>query len=251
MMNFRLVIKTKTVEVISSWKEGMLFNFIGKQESTIDDLNARGYDKQIVWATDTDYSEDFFMELTPNSATPTEGLIHHNLVGAKNTNDTTLTNLSAPVGVEITLRNLYDTGEGKIKITNSNVFSLLPTSWDPEPGDIIRLMKRSDGKFVEIERVSQLSTYIQLAADATTINASLGTQFLTGTNTQATAIASISNTIPGVIYEIRGNGGSSNASTIAANNANFVLTANWTASQNAYIKLTKTSTNKLAEIERG
>lgn len=251
MLNFRLVTKTKTVEVISSWKEGALFNFIGKKENNVDDLNARGYDQQIVWATDSDFSDEFFLELTKDSATPNEGLTHYNLVGAKNTNDVTLTNIGVSVGVELTIKNLYDTGEGKIKLNNSGNFSLLPSPWDPQPGEIIRLIKRSDGKFIEIERITELSKYIQLAADATTINASTGTMFLTGTNTQATAIASISNTVPGIIYEIRGNGGSSNATTIASNNTNFVLTAAFTATQNAYIKLVKTSTGKLAEIERG
>ena len=96
------------------------------------------------------------------------------------------------------------------------------------------MVKRADGKFIEIKRETIADTAIAIAADDATPDVSGGTVFVTNANTGATAITNLDNATVGVIYTLHG-AGTTNASTIA-NSGNFVLTAAMTLSAGRFIK---------------
>lgn len=135
-----------------------------------------------------------------------------------------------------------------VKITKADKCSLISADWTPKKGDTIRLMKRSDGKFIEIGRETAAAGALQFADDATGPSLAGATVFATGNNTQATAITNFTDAVEGEVYTIHGTG-SANASTIA-NSGNFVLTAAMTLSTGKYIKLTYAG-GKFYEVERG
>ena len=58
----------------------------------------------------------------------------------------------------------------------------------PGKGDVIKLMKRADGKFIEIGRENASSDALQFAPDETEPSLLDGEVFVTGENTKATAI---------------------------------------------------------------
>lgn len=135
-----------------------------------------------------------------------------------------------------------------MKITKSEKFSLISEDWVPAKGDIIKLMKRADGKFIEIMRTTAAAESYQIANDTTAPSVQGATVFITGENTKATAITDLTDAVPGVVYTIHGNG-ATNASTIA-NSGNFVLTDAITLSAGKFIKLVKADDGKFYEIAR-
>lgn len=46
--------------------------------------------------------------------------------------------------------------EQGVKIDKSGKFDLISAAWEPKKGDMIRLMKRQDGKFIELGRETGL-----------------------------------------------------------------------------------------------
>ena len=72
--------------------------------------------------------------------------------------------------------------------------------------------------------------------------------FVTGTNTQATAITNFTDAVEGEVYTIHG-AGNTNASTIA-NSGNFVLTDAMTLSAGKFIMMTYAG-GKFYEVARG
>lgn len=87
------------------------------------------------------------------------------------------------------------------------------------------------------------------AADDATPSVAIGSTFITGTNTAATAITNLDNAIVGSTLTILGGGGT-NASTIA-NSGNFTLTEAWTATAGSYITLYVRGANDFVELARG
>lgn len=140
-------------------------------------------------------------------------------------------------------------GASGVKITKADKFSLISEDWVPEKGDIIKLMKRADGKFIEIMRTTAAAESYQIANDEATPSVQGATVFITGENTKATAITNLTDAVPGVVYTIHGNG-ADNASTIA-NSGNFVLTDAITLSAGKFIKLVKADDGKFYEVARG
>ena len=137
-----------------------------------------------------------------------------------------------------------------VQIAASGKFSLLASAWDPAVGDWIKLMKRSDGKFIEVARnTAATSDALAFTADDTTPSVDGATVFVTDVNTEATAITALDDAVVGVIYTIHG-AGSTYASTIA-NSGNFVLTAAMTLSEGHFIKLVKAEDGKFYEVARG
>jgi hypothetical protein len=88
-----------------------------------------------------------------------------------------------------------------------------------------------------------------IVANATTLDASKGSYFITSPNTAATALAGMSNASVGQTIVIQG-GSSTNATTIA-NAAPFSLTAAMTLELGAFIKLYVRGANDFVEIARG
>ena len=120
---------------------------------------------------------------------------------------------------------------------------------DTAQGDIIKLMKRADGKFIEIQRSTAAAESYMIPDDETSPSVQGATVFITGENTKATAITNLEDAVAGVVYTIHGNG-STNASTIA-NSGNFVLTKAMTLSAGKFIQLVKSSDGKFYEVARG
>lgn len=242
-----LTLKEKSVSLVSSWKEGQFFNFVGKKAANDEELAARGYDQQVVWCTEDDYASDFFIDMVKDDATPSVAQ-HLNIQTVENTNSMAITDITdAPVGKLIKIRNRHAT-KG-VTIADSGTFAGINGNWNPAAGDEIHLMKNSAGAFFEIRRTSSLSGYTQLAADATTISAATSKLFLTGTNTAATAITNITGSIEGEIIEIRGNGGTPNATTIA-NSGNFSIGSAITLTTGVWIRVTKGADGKFYQVER-
>lgn len=243
----RMVPKIKSVQMNSTWKEGVFFHLAGRKAASEAELEARGFEEQIIWCNETDFDPNYYIQMEKDDATPSVA-DHTSLVSVVNTNLVTITNIDdAPVGKEIRIK---AGAPGSIQITAASNFSLLGSNWVPNQGDIIILKKRSDGKFIELQRIdAATANAVQLAPDATTADADNGDFFITSANTEATAITDIVNAVPGVVYKIQG-GSSADASTIA-NAGNFELTAAITLNAGVWIELEKSATNgKFYEIRR-
>ncbi len=128
-------------------------------------------------------------------------------------------------------------------------FELLTETWTPKKGDVLRVMKRADGKFIEVSRATAAADSYQFPTDATTPSVQGATVFITAANTKATAITDLTDAVAGVVYTIHG-AGAANASTIA-NGGNFVLTAAMTLEAGAFIQLVKAADGKFYEVARG
>lgn len=185
--------------------------------------------------------------MTANDTTPSVAL-HTSIESVANSAATAITNIDdAAVGQLVRIK--CGSATNAITIAASGNFSLLTAAWNPEVGDILELKKRSDGKFIEIARITASSNAIAIAADDASPDVAAGDTFITNANTAATAITTFDNAITGRVYTIFGNG-STNASTIA-NAGNFVLTAAMTLSAGTWIKLEKSAVNgKFYEISR-
>ncbi|MDE5786644.1 MAG: hypothetical protein K2H98_08945, partial [Duncaniella sp.] len=153
---------------------------------------------------------------------------------------------NAPVGKVVSVK---CTANDSVSIKKTGKFSLLPSAWNPSKGDVIKVMKRADGKFIEISRIDAGSDSFQFDNDATELNVSGATVFVTGANTKATAITAIVGAVVGTVYTIYG-AGNANASTIA-NSDNFVLTAAMTLKSGTFIKLVAADGGKFYEVARG
>ena len=126
---------------------------------------------------------------------------------------------------------------------------LISEDWTPKKGGVIKLMKRADGKFIEISRSTAAADSYQIPNNETTPSVLGATVFITGENTSATAITDLADAVPGVVYTIHGNG-ADNASTIA-NGGNFVLTKAITLKAGVFIQLVKSDDGKFYEVARG
>ena len=177
-----------------------------------------------------------------------DATVHTSIQTVANTSKLAITDITnAEVGQVITLK-CGSTDKG-VEIAKADKFSLISAKWDPAKGDTIMLMKRADGKFIEIGRATAATDALQFADDDATPSVANGTVFVTGANTGATAITKLDDAEVGTTYTIYG-AGSTHASTIA-NSGNFVLTAAMTLSEGHFIKLVAASDNKFYEVERG
>ena len=180
-------------------------------------------------------------------ATTPSALFHSSLVSVANTALKTITDITdVATGGIVTLKNGSDTYG--IKLAASGNFSLLASAWEPAIGDTITLVKRADGKFIEMSRSSVSTSILAFAEDAATPSVADGTEFVTNANAHATAITNLTNAVVGKTYIING-AGSTNASTIA-NSGNFTLTAAMTLSAGKQITLIALAGDKFAEISR-
>lgn len=243
----RMVTKIKSIEANSVWKEGFMFHLAGRKAASASEVAARDYMEQAIWCNEIDFDPNYFVQMEKDDATPSVK-DHSSLVSVANTAPVAITNFDdAAVGQEIRIKCAIT---GGITIANSGNFSLLTAAWAPNAGDILVLKKRSDGKFIELQRIDAATAgAVVLAANATSADADLGEYFITSANGEATAITTIANAVPGVVYKIQG-GSSTNATTIA-NSGSFVLTANITLSAGVWIQVEKSATDsKFYEINR-
>ncbi|MBE6305691.1 MAG: hypothetical protein E7082_07255 [Bacteroidales bacterium] len=244
MLRFNLEQEDWSLKAWSEWKEGLAAEAVGYKYTDRNDMDGS---RQLVWCNDYDLPESFYLEADPD--TNPSVLLHSSIVTVANKSLLTITDIeNAAVGQVISIKCGAD-GDSGVKINNTGNFSLLSDPWTPAKGEIIRVMKRADGKFIEIERITTSSDAYEFPADAATPSVQGATVFVTNANTKATAITDLTDAVAGTVYTIHG-AGSTFASTIA-NAGNFALTAAITLKSGTFIKLVKASDGKFYEVERG
>lgn len=244
MLRFTLEQQDWTVKVWSNWKESIQATAVGYKYT---DPLAMDGSRQLIWCNDYDRPDTYFIE-APRDANPS-ALLHSSIVTVANSKQFEITDIdSAQVGRLISLKCGVD-GDNGVTIKKDGKFSLLTAAWTPKKGDVITLMQRADGKFIEISRSTAAAESYQFESDATTPSLKGATVFVTGENTAATAITNLTEGTPGTLYTIHGSG-STYASTIA-DGGNFVLTKAITLKAGTFIKLVMGDDKKFYEVARG
>lgn len=243
MTKFNIEQQDWTLKVWSNWKESTWAYAVGFKYTKKEDMD---YSRQMIFCNEYDRPVSYFIEADKD--TQPSAKYHTSIVTVANTNLLAITDIEdAEVGKIVTLK-CGNTNKG-VKIDKSGNFSLISEAWNPKKGDMIRLMKRDDGKFIEIGRETGAADALQFAPDETTPSLQGGSVFVTGENTKATAITNFTDAIAGKTYTIHGSG-KENASTIATGGS-FVLTSALTLSTGKFIKLVKTDDGKFYEVARG
>ena len=243
MTRFSLEQQDWTLKVWSNWKESTWARMVGFRYDKKADMDGS---RQMIWCNEFDYSPDYYVPAEKDNATPSVS-IHSSIETVANKALLSITDIvDAKVGKEIRVKSGSD--DQGVQILKAGKFSLLTAAWNPKKGEVIKLMKRADGKFIELGRETAALGALQFDANDATPSVDGATEFITGNNTAATAITDIEDAIDGKVYTIYGNG-SANASTIA-NSGNFSLTAAITLDAGKYIKLVKSGTT-FYEVERG
>lgn len=243
MTKFNIEQQDWTLKVWSNWKESTWAYAVGFKYTKKEDMD---YTRQMIFCNEYDRPASYFVE-SDKDAQPS-AKYHTSIVTVANTNLLAITNIEdAEVGQVVTLK-CGNTNKG-VKIDKSGNFVLISTAWEPRKGDMIRLMKREDGKFIEIGREDGATDALQFDNDETTPSLQGGSVFVTGANTKATEITNFTDAISGKTYVIHGSG-KDNASTIASG-AKFILTAEMSLSTGKFIKLVKADDDKFYEIARG
>lgn len=244
MLRFTLEQQDWTVKVWSNWKESIQAEVVGYKYT---DPLAMDGSRQLIWCNDYDRPDTYFIEAAPD-ANPS-ALLHSSIVTVANSKQFEITDIAdAQVGRLISLKCGVD-GDSGVTIKKDGKFSLLTAVWTPNKGDVITLMKRADGKFIEISRTTAAADSYQFDANATTPSLKGATVFVVGENTAATAITNLTEGVAGTLYTIHG-AGSTYASTIA-DGGNFVLTKAITLKAGTFIKLVMGADKKFYEVARG
>lgn len=240
MLNFQLEQQDWSLKVWSNWKESIWAEAVGFKYTNPADMDGS---RQLIWANDYDRPDTYFIDNAPD--TNPDALLHSSIVTGANSAAFEITDIAnAKVGTVVSIK----AGDDKVSIKKTGKFELLTAAWTPKKGDIIRLMKRADGKFIEIERAADTGTAYMFPADEATPSVKGAVVFVTNANTAATAITDLLDAIPATVYTIHG-AGKANASTIA-NGGKFVLTDAMTLEAGKYIQLVK-SGDKFYEVARG
>jgi len=246
MTNFRIMIKEFGVSVTSQWSEGMGAILTGKKWARKQDMD---YDHQFIFCSDKDLAADEFLAFESDVTTPS-ALFHSSLVSVANTATKTITDiLDVEVGSQVILKNGSD--NYGIALAKTAKFSEIASAWNPAIGDTITLMKRQDGKFIELSRAASGAAALVFTADATAPSLEGGVEFQVGTNTKPTAIATLADGVIGTVYTIHGNGSGANVSTIAANNTAILVTGLMTFNTGTYLQLVLRADGKYQEVARG
>ncbi len=245
MLKFNLEIEDWSVKVYSNWKESIQAEAVGKKYTDPADMDGS---QQVIWCNDTDFAPNYFVEADADKNPSV--LLHSSVKTVANSSVLTISDIDdAKPGKVVTLMCGADGDQG-VEIKATGKFELLASDWKPAKGDVIKLMKRADGKFIELERGNASTDFFyQFADDEATPSLAGATDFVTGANTKETEITDFEDAIPGVVYTIHGNG-TTNASTIAKGDK-FVIGDPVTLSEGKFIKLVKAADGKFYEIDRG
>lgn len=244
MLKFNLEQQDWSMKVWSNWKESIQAQAVGYKYTDKADMDGS---RQLIWCNGYDRPASYFVEAEKDKNP--SALLHNSVVTVANSSVLTVTDIAdAQVGTVVSVK-CGVSGDKGVQIKKEGNFSLLTADWKPSKGNIIRLMKRADGQFIEIERTTESSSAYQFPADATAPSVAGASTFITGTNTKATAVTELKDAVEGTVYTIHGNG-EANASTIA-NGGNFVLTAAITLKAGTYIRVVKGADGKFYEVARG
>lgn len=235
----------RDINAMVDYKIGPYVYIFGAQMA---DGNVQGFDNQLFFSNDVEVLQDVYVPVPANLATPTLKYHHSLIIGEHNTAPTNITNfVNATAGEKIYLMGNNDTNKSTVK-NNANI--IIGSDCVLTSSTLLVLMARGDGKFIQLYRTdtATATTVIELAADATTADAALGTEFVTQANTAATAITGISNAVADERYKITG-GSSADATTIA-NAGVFTLSDAMTLDDGKWIELYYNGT-KFIETARG
>ena len=243
MYDFQMEQQDWSVKVWSNWKESTQAEAVGRKYTDPADMDGS---EQFIWVNDQDYSKDYFVPSDKDKQP--SALIHSSIVTAANSSVLAITDIDdAEVGRVITLK-CGEGGDKGVKIAKSGNFSEISAEWVPGKGDTIRLMKRQDGKFIELGRGAAVKSSLMFDPDDATPSVAGALEFMVGANTKPTAITDLKDAIPGIVYTIHGSG-SANAGTIASG-GNFSLTKAITLKEGAWIKLVADDEGKFHEVAR-
>lgn len=237
----------REINAFADWKLGVYIKAFGAKV----DANApMTYEDQIFFSNNDELLTDVYVPVASNDATPSVSEHYALRIGGNNTSATDITNFDdVNNGDYIYLYGDADSNYSTVK-NNANII-LSDGDFELAKGNTMTLVA-SNGKLLEYSRTVasevSLETKVQLAADATSVSAESGTWFVTNANTAATAFTNISDAIDGEVYTIEG--GSDTDSTTIASGGNFLLTAAFTASNGAYIKV-RYNGSKFVEVSRG
>lgn len=243
MLQFTIEQRNWTIEVYSNWKESIQAEVVGQKYT---DPRQMDGSRQLIWCNDYDFSESYYVGSDPG--TNPSALFHSSIETAANNSGFEITDItSAKVGQVITLKCGDD--QNGVTIKKTGKFALVTKDWKPSKGDIIKLMKREDGKFVEISRSYAGTSSLQFDPDETTPSLKGGREFVTGENTQPTVISDFEDAMPGVVYTIYGSG-DENATTIPKDDK-FILTKEMKLKGGSFISLVMSDDGLFYEIARG
>lgn len=243
MLDFEMEQQDWSVKVWANWKESIQAEAVGRKFTNPADMDGS---QQFIWINNEDRPKSYFLPSEKDKQL--SALLHSSIVTVANSSVLEITDiLDAKIGEVITLKCGEDGDQG-VEIKKSGNFSEISAAWSPKKGDTIRLMKREDGKFIELGRGAAVQSSLMFEADATTPSVAGALVFMTGANTKATAITDLKDAIPGLVYTIHGSG-SANASTIA-NGGNFSLTAAMTLKEGAWIRVVADDSGKFYEVAR-
>lgn len=242
MYNFSLEQQDWTLKVWSIWKESIWARAVGFKYTNKADMD---YTRQMIFCNEYDRPAGDFIDgekdKNPNVA------VHTSVQTVANTTLYEITDIEgAEVGRAVAIK--CGSTEKGVTIKKAGKFDLISSAWTPNKGDIIRLMKRADGKFIELGRETAVQGLLKFPADSTEPSLEGSEEFVTDANSQATAITNFTGAADGTVYTIHGNG-NANASTLA-NGGNFVLTAEMKLEAGRFIRLVKSGA-KFYEVERG
>ena len=243
MLDFEMEQQDWSVKVWSNWKESIQAEAVGRKYTNPADMDGS---EQFIWVNSEDYGKDYFIPAEKDEQP--SALLHSSIVTVANTSVLAITDIDdAEVGRVITLKCGVD-GDYGVKIEKKDNFSELTAAWEPSKGDTIRLMKRQDGKFIELGRGAAVKSSLMFEPDATAPSVAGALEFMTGANTKATAITDLADAIPGLVYTIHGSG-EANATTIASG-GKFSLSKAITLKEGAWIKLVADDGGKFHEVAR-
>ena len=243
MLNFHLEQVDWSVKVWSTWKESVWAEAVGYKYTNPAEMDGS---RQLIFCNDYDRPDDFFIEGKAN-ANPSV-VVHTSVLTGKNSEVFTITDIEgAPVGKVVNIQCGFDGANG-VKIKKADKFELISEDWVPTKGDIISLMKRPDGKYIEIGRRTAAASAFLFSDDETTPSVADAIVFMTGVNTKATELTDLVDAVSGTVYTLHGNG-DENATTIAKG-GKFVLDKDITLKEGAMIQLVKTDAGTFVELKR-
>lgn len=243
MLDFRIEQQDWSLKVWANWKESVWAEAVGYKYTNPAEMDGS---RQLIWCNDYDRPDDFFIEGQPD-ANPS-AVLHTSIVTGCNKAVKEIDDIEgAKIGVTVNIKCGPD-GDNGVIIKKAGKFSLISAEWKPKTGDVISLMKRADGQFIEISRRTAAASAYMFPANETAPSVADATVFVTGENTKATEITDLADAITGTVYTIHGNG-TTNASTIA-NAGSFSLTKDMTLVTGAFIQLVKADDGKFYEVAR-
>ncbi len=241
MLAFQIEQEDWSLKVWSNWKEGLAALAVGFKYT---DKARMDGSRQLVWCNDYDRPDTFYVESEPGSNP--SALLHSSIKLMGDTDAYEVTDIEdAATGQVISLQ----CGGTGVSIKAEGRFSLLTAAWNPSAGDTLRVMRRADGKFIELGRDTVASGAYRFEADAATPSVAGAETFMTGDNTGATTITDLKDAVAGTVYTIHGSG-SAKASVIE-NSGKFVLTKKMTLAEGTFIRLVLADDGKFYEVTRG